>query len=81
MSQAQKQLLIGGKGSLDLDGKALKPIRWIGTQRSAFTHRKDNQRNKIRALIGRLKQARERHEEVRKERAAIKEAQRVAATS
>jgi hypothetical protein len=51
----------------------MKPIQWMGTQRSAFTHRKDNQRSKIKHLLVKLKKARDQHEEIRKERAIAKD--------
>jgi hypothetical protein len=54
-----------GEKVLELRGKKVKPIRWVGTQRGAFTHRKDNQRNKIKNLLGKLKRAKQEHDQRR----------------
>jgi len=56
-----------------LEGKRVKPIRWIGTQRSAFTHRKDKGKFRIKNLIVKLKKARDNHEEMKQRRALEKE--------
>lgn len=56
-----------------LEGKQVKPIKWIGTQRSAFTHRKDNAKFRIKNLIVKLKRARDNHEEMKQRKALEKE--------
>ena len=55
----QAQDIIWQSGQFEISGKKVKAIKWIGTQRSAFTHRKDNQRNKIKNMMVKLKKARE----------------------
>ncbi|CDW89507.1 ribonucleases p mrp protein subunit pop1 containing protein [Stylonychia lemnae] len=63
-TQAQEEL----RQQINLNGMNLKPIKWIGTQRTTFTHRKDNQRNKIKHLIVKLKKMKEQHDSNRAEK-------------
>eukprot|EP00347_Sterkiella_histriomuscorum_P019211 403342510 len=53
---------------VNMQGVKQKPIQFIGSQRTPFTHRKNKQRNKIKDLITRLKQAKEIHDIQRVER-------------
>lgn len=44
-----------------------KPLKWIGTQRTPYTHRKTTQK-KIKVLLGKLREAKVKYDENKKEK-------------